>query len=64
MVPKRTIRIYYVLIAAWSIASLIFAGQLASALEHGTAQFLATLLILIASPALPALWLWLMERSP
>ena len=41
-----------------------FAGQLASALEYGTAQLLATLLILIAGPVLPALWLWLMERPP
>jgi hypothetical protein len=64
MVPKRTIRIYYALIAAWFIASLIFAGQLKAALDHGTPQFLANLLILLAGPTLPALWLWLMKRSP
>ncbi len=64
MVSKRAIRIYYTLTAAWFIASLIVAGQFAATFDYGTAQFLASLLILLASPALPVLWLWLMERSP
>lgn len=64
MVAKRTIRIYYTLAAAWFIISLVVAGQFASTFDYGTAQFLASLLILLASPALPVLWLWLMERSP
>jgi hypothetical protein len=64
LVTNRTIRIYFTLIAVWFIASLIFAGQLTSTFDFGTPQFLANLLILISSPALPILWVWLMERSP
>jgi hypothetical protein len=64
MVTNRAIRIYFTLIAVWFVTSLIFAGKLNSAFDFGTPQFLACLLILTSSPALPILWLWLMERSP
>lgn len=64
MTKNITIRVFYTLLAGWFVAYLIFVGQLTAIYHFGTTQLLACLLILISSPALSVLWLWLMDRPP
>lgn len=63
---SRKLRLFYLSTIAWSVLCLLFAGEIAYKVlgSDDLPQLAGTWLLLSAGPALPALWLWVMERSP
>ena len=65
-VSNRNVRIFYAVISIWSVASLLMVERVSYTIfeEDGVTHLIGTWIILCLGPILPALWLWIMERSP
>ena len=65
-IPNRKVRIFYAIFAIWGVASLLLTERVSYAVfgSGGVPHLVGTWLVLCLGPILPALWLWIMERSP
>lgn len=66
LIASRNVRIFYAVCAAWGVTSLLFTEKVSSSVLDADSPtcLTGTWIFLCLGPTLPALWLWIMERSP
>lgn len=65
-ISNRKVRIFYVIATIWGIVCLLLTERVSYAIfrSDGVAHLTGVWLVLSLGPIVPALWLWIMERSP